>query len=373
MRIAIMTMIDLVPWGGSELLWAAMARSAVREGHEVFASVYRHAVFPEPLRQLQEAGVIIHRRPLFSSSRIAKLRDRLRNPCRELIDFKPDVMLINLPYIDHVARPERSRHLRMVLDTVAVPYVTVLQGCGAEPPVLAARRAVARDYLVRAQHVVPVARRAARVLERQLAVSLPRTTVVCNPVNLPDRSFVAWPHSELASLAIVARVDNIKGHDILLEALSQKSWHDRPWHLHVYGEGPMLSFYKDLAAHYGLGERVTFAGHVADVRAIWASNQILVLPSRTEGAPLVVVEAMLCGRPTVMTDVGGAREWLDEGETGFIAEGCTLYSFSKALERAWQARDRWEDMGRRAHEVASHKADPDPGKTLLNVVLSACR
>src|SRR5262249_46331394 len=111
-----------------------------------------------------------------------------------------------------------------------------------------------------------------------------------------------------------------------------------------------------------------FAGHVPDIRGIWADNHLLVLPSRSEGTPLSLVEAMLCGRPAVVTDVGGNAEWITEPDTGFIAEAPSTRSVAGALERAWTARHLWAEMGERAHEKARRQVDPDPGGTLLNII-----
>jgi glycosyltransferase involved in cell wall biosynthesis len=80
---------------------------------------------------------------------------------------------------------------------------------------------------------------------------------------------------------------------------------------------------------------------------------------------------MLCGRPAVVTDVGGNAEWIAEPETGFVAEAPTAKSFGAALERAWQARDHWQKLGMQAHKEALRKFDPASGRSLLNVVLDA--
>jgi len=78
---------------------------------------------------------------------------------------------------------------------------------------------------------------------------------------------------------------------------------------------------------------------------------------------------MLCGRPSVTNDVGGVREWINEPETGFISEGIDIESFQSALERAWSARPEWGAIGQRAHEKALQMLDPDPGGTVLNILL----
>jgi glycosyltransferase involved in cell wall biosynthesis len=95
---------------------------------------------------------------------------------------------------------------------------------------------------------------------------------------------------------------------------------------------------------YGLQDRVTFARYVASVEEIWAKNHVLVIPSRYEGLPLAIVEAMLCGRPVVATDVAGNSEVVEDGVSGFLAEAPTVPSMANALERLWLRRTDLQDM-----------------------------
>jgi glycosyltransferase involved in cell wall biosynthesis len=81
------------------------------------------------------------------------------------------------------------------------------------------------------------------------------------------------------------------------------------------------------------------------------------------------MEAMLCGRPSVVNDVGGITEWVSEPETAFISPGLHVGSFRAALERAWSARAEWPAMGLRARERALQMLDPDPGGTLLSILI----
>ena len=86
--------------------------------------------------------------------------------------------------------------------------------------------------------------------------------------------------------------------------------------------------------------------------------------------PLAILEAMMCGRPVVTTDVGGNKEVLEEGETGWISEGITTNSFALALERCWAARSAWAQMGVKAHAKAVEFSGLKPSKRLLEVLES---
>jgi L-malate glycosyltransferase len=68
-------------------------------------------------------------------------------------------------------------------------------------------------------------------------------------------------------------------------------------------------YLRSLTHFWGLQERITFAGHQNDVRAIWAKETCTGNVFRSGGMPLALVEAMLCDRPAIVTDVGGNQEW----------------------------------------------------------------
>ena len=97
------------------------------------------------------------------------------------------------------------------------------------------------------------------------------------------------------------------------------------------------------------------------------------MPSRGEGLPLAILEAMICGRPTVATDVGGNCEILEDGVTGFIAEAATPRSFGKAMEAAWQEQSRWRQMGQIAHQFAQKIISSDPNGKLLDYLIERSR
>jgi glycosyltransferase involved in cell wall biosynthesis len=161
-------------------------------------------------------------------------------------------------------------------------------------------------------------------------------------------------------MACVARIDPAaKGQDLLLQTLARPEWRDRPVELNFFGAGPDELGLRRMAELLQL-ENVHFRGHVTDIKAIWEHNHLLVLPSRYEGLPLALVEAMWCGRPAVVTDVGGNAELCVDNETGFVAPAATLSSFSHALQRAWERRKEWLHLGQAARARAENQMPKDP-------------
>ena len=162
-----------------------------------------------------------------------------------------------------------------------------------------------------------------------------------------------------------------KGQDILLNVLSRDKWKARPLEVTFYGKGMHSQGLEEAAALLDI-RNVQFAGFTRDVTEIWRTHHGLVLPSRAEGLPLSLVEAMLCGRPAIITDVGGNAEVLDDNETGFLATGASVYEFDAALERAWQRRAEWEAIGLLAASRIRTLVPEDPGGLFTAELLRLC-
>jgi glycosyltransferase involved in cell wall biosynthesis len=109
---------------------------------------------------------------------------------------------------------------------------------------------------------------------------------------------------------------------------------------------------------------VTFGGFSDDMAEVWSRHHGLVLPSRCEGLPLVVVEAMLSGRVPIVTDVGGNREAVDDEVTGFVAAAATEDALDDAMERAWQRRGEWRAIGAAASLKIRTLVPADPAAVM---------
>lgn len=125
----------------------------------------------------------------------------------------------------------------------------------------------------------------------------------------------------------------IKGVDILLNAFAQIPGDHI--HLLIAGSGHERSRYEAMTSLLGLSSRVTFVGRIDhDLVPIWLSAaDIFVLPSRSEGFPTVIPEAMMCGIPIVATDVGGVAEAVDNGRTGLLIQSEDIDSLASALKK----------------------------------------
>jgi glycosyltransferase involved in cell wall biosynthesis len=130
--------------------------------------------------------------------------------------------------------------------------------------------------------------------------------VVCNGVG--DAEFVpVTPADEATDLLFVGELRRLKGLDLLLEGLASLRENGRWTTLTIVGEGPEDEAFRTRAARLGLADAVRFAGYLP-ARDAFALGRILVLPSRNESLPYVVLEAAAAGVPIIATHVGGIPE-----------------------------------------------------------------
>lgn len=109
----------------------------------------------------------------------------------------------------------------------------------------------------------------------------------------------------------------VKGHDVLIRALARLRAQGVNAKAVLAGSGSQMGNIRTLAAQAGIGDSVLMPGYVDSRTVLWASD-VCALPSRVEGFPLVVVEAMLCGVVPVRTPAAGAADQIEQGVNGFI-------------------------------------------------------
>lgn len=120
-------------------------------------------------------------------------------------------------------------------------------------------------------------------------------------------------------IAMIGRLSNVKGHDILVRALSilRSKGIDVVALCAGKGYGDEESVVKSMASEAGVSDLVRLLGLTDTRKVLWASDA-KVLPSRREASPLVIQEAMFCGVVPIRTPAAGAFDQIDEGENGFI-------------------------------------------------------
>ncbi len=154
----------------------------------------------------------------------------------------------------------------------------------------------------------------------------------------------------------VASLTPAKQPVLLVESFAQLA--TGPWakaHLVLAGEGPLRGAVESRARALGVAERVHLLGARTDPEAVYAALDVLILPSRSEGLPNTLLEAMACGLPVVASAVGGITEVVRHGHTGLLVERPEPCGVADAARTLLEQPDRLARMAEAArHHVARH-------------------
>ncbi len=151
-------------------------------------------------------------------------------------------------------------------------------------------------------------------------------------------------------VGLVGRLEAVKDQARLLEAAAVLMKQGLPFRLVIAGEGSLRASLEQQAVRLGLSDRTTFLGMRPDVENVMASLDIFVLCSTSEGLSNTILEAMASGVATVATDVGGARELLEDGVQGVLIPPSDTAALADAVGALVMDRDRRVAMGKAARE-----------------------
>jgi glycosyltransferase involved in cell wall biosynthesis len=326
-----------------------------------------------PLQQLEEHGgtVWLRNQPkTFVESKKEVLRSFFsRNGTGKtwLETERPDAVLITLGYHPDQVQIASECH------KLGVPYGINIQCASNFFFIHSDRLDEYRHWYKNAERVFFVSDENRLKMENNIAMKLRNAEIVANPFNVEYDAHPEWPSTEPDfRVALVGRVHfQSKGQDLIVDVMKQDKWKERNIKIVFYGhdQGNMRQLLELIKMH-GLEDQLVFSGFSNDVEDIWRENHALLLPSRYEGAPLVVIEAMLCNRIAITTDIGRNRELMDDNVSGFVADGATIRLLDEALERAWNKRHQWKEMGILAGKHIRERYPEDPIREFADKIYS---
>ena len=332
-RIAFITTNNGSFYGGSEMLWRETALELRERGHDVFALIKRWEPRPDFFDAFEAAGV--------------KLLFKDEDGFDALLDRKPDLTIVS------IGDQDEGIEYYSRLTEAGLPYVIVNQLTKEARvwPVRKERTPAVRDGYAGARTAFFTCWNNHRVMESRLGSKIPNADMHFNPYHI-DRTIVPdWPdQSEGLQVAIPSKLLFIhKGQDLLAEVAAKPAWKERKITFNFFGIGPDEERLKEMAEKAGI-ENFRFHGRVDDISVIWRDNHALLMPSRMEGLPIMLISAMLSARVPILTDVGGHAEVVQDNASGFIAANPSVEDLEDALERAWAQRENWQEIGQLARQ-----------------------
>lgn len=392
--IAIITTCE-EDWGGSEELWGRALPFLLAAGFVV--TIYKqkinatHPVFKQfaaagvALQELEPPPTIPPPTPRIPTAKqiiFERIFGKPKLKQETPINNKPVIKTVNehLSYLFKINPP----HLAVISQGINFDGIGVANECYllGIPYMMIAQKAVEifwpnpnkddrdgmRNVYLNAKKTYFVSEHNKKLTEQQFACHFPNAEVICNPIKV-KRTRIPMPSMDegirLACLGRYFLLD--KGQDILIRVMARSKWKSRNIKVSFFGSGIDKTGLTELAQFVG-ATNVEFMDYASDIESIWSNHHALVLPSRYEGTPLVLLEAMACGRIGIVSNAGGNGEFIEDGYSGFIGEA-NEQSFDGALERAWENRNSWAQMGGNALSTIQAKAPEQSEKILAEAII----
>ena len=216
----------------------------------------------------------------------------------------------------------------------------------ASPAARATIRHLTRRAYRRADCFLANSHEMARGLQQRLGLDPRRLRVIHNPVDseaVRARAAEALPTEQARPfLCSVGRLEHQKGHDLLIKAFADAGL-SRTHDLVIVGRGTREAVLRAQAAQMGVGDAVKFVGFAENPWTWVARSDLFVLPSRWEGFPCALIEALACGAPALATACEfGPAEVVDHGASGWIVPPGDTGALGRAMS------DLLADPARRA-------------------------
>ena len=206
---------------------------------------------------------------------------------------------------------------------------------------------------------------------RHLAVSygMPQECIVTFPWGVDIGHFTPGPVSSASpisrqgtntfTLLSTRSWEPIYGVDVIARAFAQAAQQHPELRLLMLSNGSQAGLLQSIFSAAGVSDRVLFPGQVsqAELPRLYGMADLYLSASHSDGTSISLLEAMACGKPVLVTDLPGNREWVTPGENGWLFPDCDVKSLAALISQAVEQRLRLPEIGRAARRLAERRAD----------------
>jgi glycosyltransferase involved in cell wall biosynthesis len=331
--VRLLHVIQELRTGGAERVVLSLAHGAEAAGHRVAVASAPGELLPE-LAGDHFPLPLIERKPWRVPGATSKLAQAVRAWRPDLVHCHNPAMAVVVSLV--TLRGRRSRALVSVhgvpeSDWAAAAHVLRLAGL----PIVACGPGIQDALAEHGAHAV---------------------ATICNGVSPPPRAADRaklereWSLPPGSALVVsVGRLVAAKNHRLAIRAL--RSIPEAT--LAIVGDGPLRRDLEETAEKEGVAGRVVLTGLHSDARALIGAADVVVMCSRAEGLPMVVLETLVAGRPLVATAVRGLRELLTDGRDALLVPDDDSDGLAEAIRRVLDDRALGEELGASGRELAT--------------------
>jgi glycosyltransferase involved in cell wall biosynthesis len=358
--------------GGSENLWVEAAKDYAGNGQEIAAFV------PDAWRESKHAqdlcikGVKVEffRNEVSFSRRVAsRLLDGFPEWKRKVqsqgcLASHPFLMDAKLLVVNQGGLFDGSfvPGLPLLLERRNRPYILNVRSGRGLPGILPQwRRLEMRRIFEKAAGLILPTLANVQDIERELCWTPIKVHAIHSPVKNLHDEVPPWPSSHKLSFACACRYEVYeKGLDLVVEAARLLAMKSDNFSVTFYGKGPDVDYLADLIRFHGVEDKVKIAGAYQSLFQLWSQHHVYLAASRSEGLPQSLMEAMVAGRPAVVTPVGGMPDLIQIGQGGYVCDELSAEALAAAMEKCCIFADNLPSIGMMARETALKKLFNNP-------------
>jgi glycosyltransferase involved in cell wall biosynthesis len=310
----VLHIIDSLHLGGAQEVVLNLATcGSSRFRHEV-ATLHGHGIYWD---RLKKAGIKVH-----SLSPHKFLPVYLASILWRILADRPDILHCHLIPSNIIAKPLGA--------LLGVPVI-INHDHTNDPHRIDNKILLALDKSTNrfAHHIIAVAAACRDFLTTHESIPPEKISLVPNAIDLRRFSPGEVSRDEARArlglpagsriVAGVGRLNPQKNFALFLDIAVQLAPRFPALHFLLAGEGPEGQMLREKASALGIANSVTFSGYVADTRLVYLAADVLLMPSRYEGLPMTLLEAMAMGLPVVASKLDGIAEVISDGAEGFLA------------------------------------------------------
>jgi glycogen synthase len=194
-------------------------------------------------------------------------------------------------------------------------------------------------------------------IQKFLRVPQEKIAIIPNAVRIVRTNLSPGTKSTNPTFLSVGRLERNKGFHILLEALAHSTNLPSEWKLVIAGTGSMENELQEIARSHGIHNHVTFVGAIKpeELEKLYRNANLFIHPTLYEGSSIVTLEAMMHGLPVLATTAGGLTDKVHPEINGWLVPPGNSEALSNAIQKAYDARERWKEMGKHSETIVQEQ------------------
>ena len=357
--VLFLSLMNSAAWGGSEEIWYKSAIYLAKKKFRVGVCCFNWQGKEEKIQQLTDAGCELFLLPEKNETLIFSGKFKLKKKLQS-VNFKNyDRVIVNQGgWKDVVHGPFKE------LFKDLPSYCLLFHNYDEKDLLQGSKKKIFSDWVHGAEKNIGDAAKIFSVIKKTMDIEIPRQQILFNPITFPQPDEITPFHSSPSGKLIFAMLAELdikrKAQDKLITALAGDKWNERDFELNFYGKGRDQSYLECLIKDKQLFPKIFLKGYTKNVEEALRRSHIILQITNFDAMPIAVTETIALSRPVIVSDVGDMPLWIKDDVNGWIVPNTNVEEIDLVLEKAWQNRDRLEEMGKESFRIFKEKYPLDP-------------